>query len=106
MGHNEECLTTCGAEIRDDTVYLFAVVGIERPGRFVGKYNARTVDKRPGYGHTLFFAARQFRRTMPQTVAESKNVEQVTGFFGNLPASTPPYKPRYRDILKSRKLRQ
>jgi hypothetical protein len=36
---------------------LLACLGVEIAGRFVGKYQARLVEERAGYHHTLLLAA-------------------------------------------------
>ena len=65
------------AQLEEEAVELFAVVGVEAACGFVGENDRGAVDQGSGHGCTLAFAARQLRGAMGSTRRESEPVDKA-----------------------------
>ena len=85
VGDDDEGLSELVAQVKEELVQFFLVLGVEGTGWFVGKDDGGVVDECPRYSHTLFFSSREFGGFVVDAVAEVEVVEQFLGtHFGLL----------------------
>ena len=93
-------------QITNQRENIFAGVGVEVAGRFVGEQNRRVNRERAGDGDALALAARQFFWQVRHPVAELDQRQQLGGAFVHLRARPASQVEREPDVLKTRQGRQ
>ena len=106
MGDDDEGLAKLVAQVEEQLVQLFLVLGVERAAGLVGQDDGRAVDQGTGHGHALLLAAGELVRLVVGAVGQSHKPQQLfSPLAGRFTRGTGNV-GRYHDVLDGRKLRQ
>ena len=79
MGDDEQGDVVLGAGAREQIDHLILVGGVDARRGLIGEDHPRPVGERPGHGHPLLLADREFARLVIEPVRESDRRQQVGG---------------------------
>ena len=106
VSDDDERLAISVAQVEEEAMQLFLVLGVQTAAGFIGKHHGRTVDQRTCHCHTLLFATGQFVGLVTGTGRQVHEGEEFLGTLACLLPAHPTDEGGYHDILQCGELGQ
>ena len=100
MGDDDKGLPVLVAQLEEEVMELFRMVGVEVARGLVGKHHSGVVDKCPCHSKALLFATGELRWLVMGAFRDFEELQELHGLLGRLLHGVAGYERRQADVLQ------